>query len=107
MMQIKGLGERMNIHIVCPEKGISACCNEYSVNEENIRKINEIEKGEAAPGEEILVLMPTRSYRTAYGDTIERIAMRFGKYLVTACLHEIYLIVFWCEFVSLYVTLVG
>ena len=78
MMQIKGLGDRMNIHIVCPEKGISACCNEYSVSEENIRKINEIEKGEAAPGEDILVLMPTRSYRTAYGDTLERIAMRFG-----------------------------
>ena len=68
----------MNIHIVCPEKGISACCNEYSVCEENIRKINEIEKGEAATGEEMLVIMPTRSYRTAYGDTLERIAMRFG-----------------------------
>ena len=68
----------MNIHIVCPDKGISACCDEYSVNEENIRKINEIEKGEAAPGEDMLILMPTRSYRTAYGDTMERIAMRFG-----------------------------
>ena len=74
----KGLGDRMNIHILNADGGIIKACQSIGASEENIRKINKIEQGEPAVGEEILGLLPTRSYQVAYGDTPERIAMRFG-----------------------------
>ena len=40
--------------------------------------INEIETGEPAEGEELLILVPTRSYTVQYGDSTDRIALRFG-----------------------------
>lgn len=74
----KRLGELMKIHILNADGGIKAACQSIGASEENIRKINEIDKGDPADGEEILGLVPTRSYKIAYGDTPERIALRFG-----------------------------
>ena len=67
----------MNIHIFQANGTFIDCCERLGLKEEYVRKINAINKN-AAKGEEVLGLMPTRSYRVAYGDTIERIALRFG-----------------------------
>lgn len=68
----------MRIHIKKPSERLMEIAEEYSVSEDNIRKINEISEGEPADGEELLILVPTRSYTVQYGDTPERIAIRFG-----------------------------
>ena len=68
----------MNIHILSPEGGIKEVCNKLEIDEKSIRKINRIERGEPARGEELLALVPTRSYRVSYGDTLEKIGIRFG-----------------------------
>ena len=68
----------MNIHIQGPEGGLTELCKSLEISEEHARRINGIKRGEAAPGEELLGLVPTRSYRTVYGDTLEKISLRFG-----------------------------
>lgn len=68
----------MQIHIKRTGESIKDIAEGYGVWEENLRRINEISNGEAADGEELLVLTPTRSYTVQHGDTLERIAMRFG-----------------------------
>lgn len=68
----------MNIHILSPEGGINEVCKRLEIDEKSIRRINRIERGEPARGEELLALVPTRSYRVGYGDTLEKIGLRFG-----------------------------
>ncbi len=68
----------MQIHIKGTGESIEEIAEGYGVWEENLRQINSIFDGDAADGEELLVLTPTRSYTVQHGDTLERIAMRFG-----------------------------
>lgn len=51
----------------------------YGVDEEILRRNNGLDDEDIpAVGEELLVLMPTRTYVVAKGDSIERLALRFG-----------------------------
>ena len=67
----------MKIHITKAGESLSNIANEYGVDEEIIRNINEIKRGEPAEGEELLIIKPTRTYTAQYGDSVERIALRF------------------------------
>lgn len=67
----------MKIHITKAQESLSNIASEYDVDEEIIRNINEIKRGEPAEGEEILIIRPTRTYTTQYGDSVERLALRF------------------------------
>ena len=68
----------MKIHITKPGESISDIAKEYEVNEENVRRINALENLEPTVGEELIIQIPTRSYTVVYGDTPDRIALRFG-----------------------------
>ena len=68
----------MQIHIKSHDESLKDIAEKYGVSEDNIRNINELYEGEATDGEELLILIPTRSYTVQYGDTPERIAIRFG-----------------------------
>lgn len=68
----------MQIHIMTPDEGLKETCNRYGIAEENVRYVNQIESDEPAIGQEMLMLMPTRTYRVQFGDTPERISLRFG-----------------------------
>ncbi len=68
----------MKIHTTKSGESIASIAKEYEVSEESIREINALEYGEAAVGEELLIQIPTRCYTTVYGDTADRIALRFG-----------------------------
>lgn len=68
----------MRIHTTEKGEKISDIANLYGISEELLRMINEIETGEPAEGEELLILVPTRSYTVQFGDSAERIALRFG-----------------------------
>ena len=67
----------MKIHTTRRGEKLSDIAKEYEVNEEIIRRINNIDN-EPVAGEELLIQIPTRTYKTIYGDTPERIALRFG-----------------------------
>ena len=68
----------MQIHIRADGESIKDIAVKYGISEENIRMVNGIYEGECAEGEELLILIPTRSYTIQNGDTPERIALRFG-----------------------------
>lgn len=68
----------MRIHTTSQGENITDIANLYGVSEENIRNVNNLFGTEPAVGEELLIQVPTRSYTTVYGDTPERIALRFG-----------------------------
>ena len=68
----------MHLHTKRENESIREIAEKYGIWEENLRRVNNVTEGEAANGEELLVLIPTRCYRVQHGDTIERIAMRFG-----------------------------
>ena len=68
----------MKIHIKKADESIADIAEYYGINEATLRRINEIQDGECATGEELLILTPTRSYRAQVGDTLDRIALRFG-----------------------------
>ncbi len=68
----------MQIHITSRGEKVKDIAEKYGASEENIRMINELYDGEPAEGEELLILIPTRSYSLQYGDTPDRIALRFG-----------------------------
>ena len=67
----------MKIHLTKAGEGLSDIAKEYGVDEEIIRNINEIKWGEPTEGEELLIIKPTRTYTAQYGDSVERIALRF------------------------------
>lgn len=68
----------MQIHIKSRSERLNEIADGYGISEEAIRMINEISEGEPSDGEELLILVPTRTYTVQYGDTPERIALRFG-----------------------------
>ncbi len=68
----------MHLHIRRNNESIKAIAEGYGVWEDNLRRINGIVEGEPAVGEELLVLTPTRCYTVQPGDSVERIALRFG-----------------------------
>ncbi len=68
----------MRIHIKRKDECIRDIAEGYGIPEENLRLINEIYEGDCAEGEELLVLTPTRSYTVQPGDSLDRIALRFG-----------------------------
>lgn len=68
----------MQIHTTLQKETVADIAKRYTVSEENIRNINSLSEDAAAVGEELLILIPTRSYTVQYGDTPERIALRFG-----------------------------
>ena len=68
----------MQIHIKSDGESLRDIAEKYGISEDNLIMINELSEGEAADGEELLILIPTRSYTVQYGDTPERIALRFG-----------------------------
>ena len=68
----------MRIHTIQSGESISNIAKEYEVSDEIIRRVNELEDKEGCPGEDLLIQIPTRSYTTIYGDTLDRIALRFG-----------------------------
>ena len=68
----------MKIHTTSAGEGLKEIADLYEVSEENIRNVNELFGGEPATGEELLIIKPTRTYRVQFGDTPERIALRFG-----------------------------
>ena len=53
----------MQIHIVKHDEKLLQIASYYGVSEENLRRVNEITVGEPTEGEELLILIPTRSYR--------------------------------------------
>ena len=68
----------MQIHIKRSDERLCDIAEGYGISEKALRMINEIEEGEPCEGEELLILTPTRTYTVQYGDTPERIALRFG-----------------------------
>lgn len=68
----------MKIHTVKDGEKIADIAIEYGISEETVRSCNALNEGEAAAGEELLILTPTRTYTVKRGDTPERLALRFG-----------------------------
>ena len=68
----------MQIHIKQEGEKLKDIAEKYGVSEESIRMTNELYDGEPTDGEELLILIPTRSYTVQHGDTPDRIALRFG-----------------------------
>ena len=68
----------MQIHTVKKNEKLSDIAKQYGVDEEILRMNNGLAGCEAAVGEEVVILTPTRTYTVARGDTPERISLRFG-----------------------------
>ena len=68
----------MNIHTVKNGETVDKIAEIYGVSADQIRSHNGLPVGEPAVGEELLVLIPTRTYTVKRGDTPERISLRFG-----------------------------
>lgn len=70
-------GKEMKIHKKHSGEGVRDIAEKYGVDEEYLRQINELGEGECADGEELLIIVPTRTYRVQYGDSLDKIALRF------------------------------
>ena len=68
----------MHIHKQKQNESANDIATLYGISEENLRNLNELSEESPAIEEELLILIPTRSYTVQYGDTPERIALRFG-----------------------------
>ena len=68
----------MTIHTVKDGERIKDIACKYGVDEGIIRRNNGIDQGEAAVGEELIILVPTRTHRLSDGDTPERLALRYN-----------------------------
>ena len=74
----------MRIHTVKQGENISDIAKYYGINERLVKIANEIDDNQnVAPGEELLILTPTRTYTAKQGDDLTRIALRFGQPLGT------------------------
>lgn len=67
----------MRIHTVKPLETLTEIAKAYGISEENIIHTNSHGIKNAAIGEEILILTPTRTYVLKKNDTIERLCLRF------------------------------
>ena len=68
----------MQIHRILPGERVSDIAKMQGISEEIIRKTNELGDSEGAVGEELFIPTPTRCYTVQHGDTLDRIALRFG-----------------------------
>lgn len=68
----------MKIHTYKSGESIKDIAKKYGISEECLRECNNIPSGEAAIGEELLIIVPTRTYTVARGDSLERLCLRFG-----------------------------
>lgn len=69
----------MRIHRVRQGESAADIAKEHGINEEILMRCNEINRGDGlSPGEELLILTPTRTYTAREGDTATRISLRFG-----------------------------
>lgn len=68
----------MRIHQVENGESTKDILNTYNIKEDALRKINALYKGDPCVGEELLIQTPTRTYTSVYGDTVDRIGLRFG-----------------------------
>jgi LysM repeat protein len=68
----------MRIHQVKDGECLQHILDTYSIKEETLRKTNSIDNGDPCVGEELLIQTPTRTYTSVFGDTVDRIGLRFG-----------------------------
>ncbi len=68
----------MRIHILRAGEDTASIAKKYGINENNLIFANELENTTPTVGEELLILTPTRTHRVIYGDTLERLALRYG-----------------------------
>ncbi len=68
----------MKIHTCKEGERLSHIAEIYGVSEENIIMSNIPGCENAAVGEELLILTPTRTYKLKEGDSLERLSLRFG-----------------------------
>lgn len=68
----------MQIHTINDGESVKDIAEEYGVSEDNIRANNGLGTDEVTVGEQLLVLIPTRSYTARAGDSLDRISLRFG-----------------------------
>lgn len=70
----------MRIHTVKDGESTQDIAVKHGIDESILCLTNEIEKGERlSPGEQLLILTPTRTYTATDGDTLIRVALRFGQ----------------------------
>ncbi len=70
----------MKIHRVTVGEDTGNIAAKYGIDESILCLTNEIEKGQRlSPGEQLLILTPTRTYTARDGDTLIRVALRFGQ----------------------------
>ena len=68
----------MQIHVTREGESVKDIAKQYGVSEESIRANNALSSDEPLVGEEILILIPTRTYTAKRGDSVDRISLRFG-----------------------------
>lgn len=69
----------MQVHTVKRGESIFGIAREYAVSPSGIINTNGLENPDVlAVGEELLILMPSRSYTASKGDTVGLVARRFG-----------------------------
>jgi LysM repeat protein len=68
----------MKIHRFESGDTIEKIALENGVTTDMLRTYNDLGKHAPAPGEELIVLTPTRTYKTRVNDTLERISLRFA-----------------------------
>lgn len=70
----------MRIHTVKKGESTEDIAREYGINERILKTTNEIGDNERiVEGEELLILTPTRTYTATDGDSLMRVALRFGQ----------------------------
>ena len=70
----------MRIHTVKDGENTRDIAEKYGIDETILCLANEIEAGaRLSPGEQLLVLTPTRTYTAREGDTLLRVSLRFGQ----------------------------
>ncbi|MBQ7357094.1 MAG: LysM peptidoglycan-binding domain-containing protein [Clostridia bacterium] len=68
----------MKIHIFKSGDTTELIAKEYGTTSEMISVYNSLDKSSPAIGEELIILTPTRTYKTRVNDTLERISLRFA-----------------------------
>jgi len=69
----------MQIHRVKPGESVYSIARDYGISPRKIIEINGLKNPDApAPGRELLILIPTRTYTARRGDTLESISKRFA-----------------------------